>query len=122
MVLCPPTAFAIGSSVCLASLRFGQTRRDIKPKKASVLSPKTYPVTIEFWSGNTKAGWKRRAIPAPGVYGFNFKLGNWTLTELKKGTTLRSAQPTPRTVVQRRVVPRPVRRLPINADRRRWSP
>jgi len=105
-----------------AFLRFGKTRREIKPKKASVLSPKQYPLTIEFWSGNTKVGWRKQAIPAAGIYGFNFKRGNWTLTELKKGKTTRAAKPTPRTVVKQRIVRQPVRRLPINADRARWSP
>ena len=29
-------------------LRVGQSRREIKPRKASVLTPKRYPVTIEL--------------------------------------------------------------------------
>ena len=104
-----------------ATIRFGSTRRDIKPKKASVLSPKKYPVTIEYWSGNTRSGWRTQAIAAAGIYGFNFKNGTWTLTQLKRGKTTRPPQPS-RTVLQQRVVRQPVRRLPINADRRRWSP
>ena len=31
-----------------AYLKVGTTPREIKPKKASVLSPKTYPITIEY--------------------------------------------------------------------------
>ena len=105
-----------------AYLRVGNTRREVKPKKASVLTPRKYPVTIEFWSGNTKAGWRKQTIAKAGVYGFNFKRGNWSLTELKKGTTPRpSTRPSSKTV-RRRIVSQPARRLPINADRNRWSP
>ena len=32
-----------------ATVRFGSNRRNIKPKKASVLTPKKYPLTIEYW-------------------------------------------------------------------------
>ena len=104
-----------------AYLRVGKTRREIKPKKASVLAPRKYPHTIEFWSGNTKAGWRKLTIIKAGIYGFNFKKGNWSLTELKKGTTRRpSTRPSSRTV-RRRIVRQPARRLPINADRNRWS-
>ena len=56
-----------------AYLRIGRTRREIKPRKASVLTPKSYPVTIEFWSGNTTAGWRKQMIARAGIYGFNFK-------------------------------------------------
>ena len=105
-----------------AYLRVGNTRREIKPKKASVLSPRMYPATIEFWSGNTKVGWRKQTITKAGIYGFNFKRGNWSLTELKKGTTRRlSTRPSSRTV-RKRIVRQPTRRLPINADRNRWSP
>lgn len=118
----------------VAYVRVGSTRREIKPKKASVLSPKAYPVTFEFWSGNTAAGWRKQTIAKAGIYGFNFKRGNWTLTELRKSTpspAARSgtrvvrqrpaARPSPRAVRQR-IVQQPMRRLPINADRNRWSP
>ncbi len=105
-----------------AYLRVGKTRREIKPKKASVLAPKKYPVTIEIWSGNTKQGWRKHTIPKAGIYGFNFKRGNWSLTELKKGTTQRATKRPSSRVVRRRIVSQPVRRLPINADRNRWSP
>ncbi|MGY8771148.1 MAG: hypothetical protein ACKVH8_22270 [Pirellulales bacterium] len=105
-----------------AQLRFGTTRREVKPKKASVLSPKKYPVTVEYWSGNTTAGWKKHSFTKAGTYGLNFKKGHWSITELKKGTTTRSTTPPTRTVIQQRVVQQPVRRLPNNADRNRWSP
>lgn len=105
-----------------AYLKVGDTRREIKPRKASVLTPKRYPVTIEFWSGNTRAGWRRQTITKAGTYAFNFRNGNWALTELKKGSTQgTSVRPSPR-IIQRRIVRQPVRRLPINADRNRWSP
>lgn len=119
----------ISSKIVLANLdrydayiRVGTTRREIKPKKASVLSPQNYPVTIEFWSGNTRGGWRQQTINKPGVYGFNFRRGNWLLTELNRGTTARPAsRPSPRSV-RRQIVKQPVRRLPINVDRNRWSP
>ena len=69
-----------------------------------------------------KAGWRKQTITKAGIYGFNFKKGNWSLTELKKGTTRRpSTRPSSRTV-RKRIVRQPARRLPINADRNRWSP
>ena len=105
-----------------AYLRIGKTRREIKPRKASVMTPRRYPVTIEFWSGNTKAGWRKQTIAKAGVYGFNFKRGYWSLTELKKGATRRAAPRPSSRIVRQRVVRQPVRRLPINADRNRWSP
>ncbi len=105
-----------------AFLRVGKTRREIKPRKASILTPKQYPVTIEFWSGNTKAGWRKQTIGKAGIYGLNFKSGTWSLMELKKGTSARpTTRPSSKTVRQR-IVRQPVRRLPINADRNRWSP
>jgi hypothetical protein len=122
-----------------AVLRIGSVRREIQPKKASVLAPKRYPITFEYWSGNTKAGWRKQSIANAGVYGFNFKNGNWMLNELKKpaarpatqpaavkpSTTVArrypASQPTSR-VIRQRIVTQPVRRLPINADPNRWSP
>ena len=102
-------------------MKFGSIQREILPKKASVLSPKKYPVTIQYWSGNTKTGWKSQSIAKAGMYGFNYKQGGWTLTELEKGTTKRPPPPS-KTVVKQRIVQQPVRRLPLNADRNRWSP
>lgn len=105
-----------------AYLKVGGTRREIKPKKASVLTPKSYPTSIEYWSGNTKTGWVKHSIETPGIYGFNFKRGRWSMVELKKGTTVRkTTRPSPK-VMRKRVVAQPVRRLPINADRNRWTP
>lgn len=105
-----------------AVLRIGTTRREIKPRKASVLSPKSYPFEIEFWSGNTVAGWRKQTISRPGIYGLNFRHGSWRLNQLKQGTTTRYARrPSPR-VVRQKIISQPVRRLPINVDRNRWSP
>ena len=105
-----------------AHLKVGETRRVIKPRKASILTPKRYPVTIEFWSGNTSTGWRKQTIAKAGTYAFNFQRGNWSLAELQQGTTARTlARPSPR-VIQQRIVRQPVRRLPINVDRNRWSP
>jgi hypothetical protein len=105
-----------------AVLKIGSVRREIQPKKASVLSPKQYPVTIQYWSGNTKTGWRTQAIQKAGIYGFNFQRGTWSLTELKKGTTPQPATRPSSRVVRKQIVLQPVRRLPINADRNRWSP
>jgi hypothetical protein len=62
-----------------AVLQVGSVRREIKPQKASVLAPKSYPITIRYWSGNTTVGWRTQSISQAGVYGFNFKNGNWML-------------------------------------------
>jgi hypothetical protein len=109
-----------------AQLKLGNTRREVAPKKASVLKPKKYPVTVEFWSGNTKNGWKKLSIAKAGMYGMNFKKGVWTVAELKRGKSTAKA-PSPATVEKSRAtrakaVPNPVRRGPINADRSRWHP
>ncbi len=58
-----------------AHIRVGSNRRTIKPKKASMLAPKKYPISMEYWSGNTKGGWRKQEIAKAGVYGFNFKKG-----------------------------------------------
>ena len=113
-----------------AYLKVGDTRRVIKPRKASVLTPKRYPVTIEFWSGNTRGAWRKQTIAKAGTYAFNFKHGNWSLTELRKSTTTTvGTRPGPRVItrpspkiIRQQVITRPVRRLPINVDRNRWSP
>ncbi len=105
-----------------AYLKSGKSRREIKPKKASVLSPKKYPVTIEFWSGNTATAWQKHTIRKAGIYGLNFQRGRWSLKELKKGVTRRPVTRPSSRVVRERIVTQPVRRLPINADRMRWSP
>ncbi|WDI42100.1 hypothetical protein [Bremerella sp. P1] len=132
VMLLPSTLFAapdISNKVVLANLdrypatvRLGETRREIKPGKASLLSPKSYPVTIEVWSGNTKEGWRKETITKAGKYAFNFKRGSWSLTELKKSTTPTISSPSSPKVVRQQIIQRPARRLPINADRNRWSP
>ena len=138
-LLAPAAALAapdLSGKVVLANLdrypvvlRVGPARREIQPKKASVVSPRSFPLIVEYWSGNAKSAWQKKTIPAAGVYGFNFQRGYWLLAELKKGTTARAAslagqtavrQPS-RTIVQQRIV-QPVRRYPINADRYRWHP
>jgi hypothetical protein len=133
-----------------AIVKIGNNRRTIKPKKASILTPKTYPITIEYWSGNTKNNWQRATISKAGVYGFNFKQGQWVLAAVNPkpkapaaGTTPTSppvqgapgaatrpgvAQTTavaPRpanNVLRQRVIQQPPMRHGINADRGRWSP
>jgi hypothetical protein len=110
-----------------AFIRVGSNRRTIKPRKASMLAPKRYPISLEYWSGNTKGGWRKQEIAKAGIYGFNFKQGKWTLTELKKGQTTRKVQPISRQAVSQRVASvargRATRgRSPINASQARWSP
>ncbi len=111
-----------------AHLRLGKTQRTIKPKKASVLSPKKYPVTVEYWSGNTKNGWRKQTITKAGTYGLNFKRGAWTLTSLKRGKTAAASRAARPAAIKRSRSARasraraPVRRGPINADRNRWHP
>jgi len=101
--LLPASAFAapdISGNVVLANmdrypvtLRIGPARRDVQPRKASVIKPGALPLTVEYWSGNTTAGWKKQVIKSPGVYGFNFRRGHWSVAELKKGKTARAAPP-----------------------------
>ncbi|MHC4179499.1 MAG: hypothetical protein ACYSWU_18460, partial [Planctomycetota bacterium] len=139
-----PSAPDVSGKVVLANmdrypvtLRIGPARREIRPKKASVVTPKAFPLTVQYWSGNTKAGWQKKIVKSAGVYGFNFRRGHWSLAELKKGKTARAPKPggrtvvrqpgrtivkqPTRTIVQQRIV-KPVRRYPINADRYRWHP
>ena len=131
-----PAAPDVSGKVVLANmdrypltLRIGPARRDVQPKTASVISPKTFPLTVEYWSGNTKAGWQKKAIASAGIYGFNFKRGYWSLAELKTRKTAPAVRPGGRTVVRKPArtitqqrIARPVRRHPINADRSRWHP
>lgn len=79
-----------------AYLRFGEVLREIKPKKASALSPKQYPVMIEYWSGDVSTGWKKQTIREAGVYGFEFAQGRWSLTKLVKGTSWRAVVSSPK--------------------------
>ncbi len=77
-----------------ATLRFGKTQRKIDPRKASLLSPRSYPLTLEYWTGNTRAGWVTTQIPSAGVYDFRWHGGQWSLTR-------RQARTTPSTTVRR---------------------
>lgn len=130
-------------------VKFGSNRRTIKPRKASILTPKSYPVTIEYWSGNTKNNWQKATISKAGIYGFNFKQGNWVLVAVnpkpkapvagtaptsppiqrtpsaatQPGAQRTNAAPRPaNNVLRQRVIQQPPMRYGINADRGRWSP
>jgi len=115
------------------TLRMGKSRKDVQPKKASVLAPKKYPLELEYWSGNTRTGWKKLTIKEAGVYGLNYRRGQWQLAKLKSGKTpqqrVTARKPVARKSTGRQAKPRrqartsirPVVRRPLNADRRRWS-
>ena len=47
-----------------AHIRVGTKRREIKPQKASVLTPRRYPAMVEYWSGNTTTGWHISSGPS----------------------------------------------------------
>ena len=61
------------------TLRIGGSQRHIQPRKASVLSPKRYPLNVEFWSGNARTGWKTTPITSAGIFDFRWRGGHWTL-------------------------------------------
>ncbi len=107
-----------------AILRFGKIQKKVQPKKATVVTPKKYPVTIEYWSGNKASGWTKATVDAAGVYGLNFKQQGWVLTLLKKGSgtpTLNHKTPAVKPGY-RRVARRPAKSSRVNVDRRFWHP
>lgn len=108
-----------------AILQFGKSQKRIAPKKATVVSPKKYPIEIEYWTGNKTTGWQKKKITKAGIYGMNFKNKQWIITELKKGgknpTVSNPKTPTPKQG-HRRIARRPSRSSAINADRRFWHP
>jgi hypothetical protein len=73
VVLANPQKYAV-------SIRLGKTQRNIEPKKATVLSPKQYPLTLEFWSGKADVGWTSSKIDAAGVYAFQWQGGQWSVS------------------------------------------
>jgi hypothetical protein len=75
-----------------ADFRVGSVTKQIAPKKASLLSPKRFPVTIEIWNGvKSRAAWERQSIPAAGIYTFRFQNGRWTLSKHRsRGATGRT--------------------------------
>ena len=65
-----------------AHFRVGSLKKQIAPKKASLLSPKRFPMTVEVWSGaRGRAAWEPQSIPASGIYTFRFHNGRWTLSK-----------------------------------------
>ena len=63
--------------------RIGSVEKQIEPGKASVLSPKQLPLTVELWNNVPGlTGWERQEVTSAGSYTVQFKLGRWTLTEL----------------------------------------
>jgi hypothetical protein len=75
-----------------ANYRVGSVRKQIAPKKASVLSPKRFPITVEVWNGvRGRAAWERQTIPSAGIYTFRFQNGRWNLAKHQpRPTTSRS--------------------------------
>ena len=85
-----------------AAFRVGKVQRNIAPGKASVLSPKRFPVTLEYWTGNERSGWKTYEFGATGVYLLRYRGGQWLVTKRTAKRTARASAPTrilrPRTV------------------------
>lgn len=64
------------------SFRVGSVSKQIAPRKASLLSPKRFPITVEIWNGvRARAAWERQTIPSAGIYTFRFQNGRWTLAK-----------------------------------------
>ena len=83
-----------------AHFRIGKVKKTVAPKKASVLSPKQLPVTLEIWTGTPgQAKWRRKSISTNGVYTFRFQRGRWSLTKpqprrrASSSQTVRSRRP-----------------------------
>ena len=59
-----------------ASFRIADVRKDIAPRKASVLNPKKYPLRLEVWSGSrANARWVEQQIPTAGIYLLRYQNG-----------------------------------------------
>lgn len=86
----------------LATFRLGLVHRDVRSGKASLLAPKAYPVAVEYWSGSSKVGWNKTALPGPGVYVFRLQEGLWRLAPYGNAASRKGAAPTRRTRSMRR--------------------
>jgi hypothetical protein len=65
-----------------AHFRVGTLKKQIAPRKASLLSPKRFPITIEVWNGvRGRAAWVPQTIASAGIYTFRFQNGRWTLAK-----------------------------------------
>ena len=65
-----------------ADFRVGSLKKQIAPGKATLLSPKRFPITVEVWTGaRGRAAWERQSIPSAGIYAFRFQNGRWTLSK-----------------------------------------
>jgi hypothetical protein len=77
-----------------ASIRIAKIKRDIKSRKASVLSPKRFPVTIDLWNGKKgQPAWVPQKIEAAGVYTVRYLNGEWKLTRRQAVKTPSTARP-----------------------------
>lgn len=72
-----------------AHFRVGKTRKEIKPRKASVLTPKRFPVNVEVWNGvRGNAKWEKQSLASAGIYTLRFQNGRWSLRKAPpRGTT-----------------------------------
>ena len=81
----------VSKKVVLANLdrneftfRVGKVQKKITSKKASVLSPKKYPITLEIWSGNNKLGWQKQTFETAGVYVLRYQNGLWRVDHRRR--------------------------------------
>ena len=85
----PAATVAIDGKVVLANverhpatIRLGTITKEVAAKKASVLSPKKYPITVQIWSGaKTGVNWQRQSIFSAGVYLLHYQNGVWRISK-----------------------------------------
>ena len=80
----------------VASFRVGSVRKDIASRKASLLSPKRFPLKLEVWNGyQRRPAWENQSIAAAGTYLLRYQNGRWTLTKHQPRPAARTARATP---------------------------
>ncbi|MGI9516815.1 MAG: hypothetical protein ACR2NP_07220, partial [Pirellulaceae bacterium] len=79
------------------TFRAGKTQKNINPGKASILSPRQFPISFELWSGDSSVKWKPVTINEPGVYVFRFSGGQWQMTKRNPRARPATASRTPTT-------------------------
>jgi hypothetical protein len=84
-----------------ASFRIADVRKDVAPRKASVLNPSKYPLRIEIWNGNrANARWVEQPIQAAGIYLLRYQNGQWRLTRHSSHAKPAASTPRPSSTVR----------------------
>lgn len=64
------------------TFRVGELKKEISPRKASVLGPKNYPFEIEVWNGYKQdPKWEKQTIEQAGIYALRFYRGRWVFAK-----------------------------------------